>query len=323
MSAIAFSRFRDEVLALYQPPHRRKATWFKMRKVLLEFGDLPAVRRTSDITPSAILLWLAAHTDRRPITNRSYLNTFRAAVNIAVKMQYLRVSPWAIRTDWIVFDDLEDDPDELPGRHHSIEELVAILAQADADAICGNWHSMRDQALVYVYAYTGLRKLEALGLKLADVHLDKELIYLRGRRARRLKTKSSRRPVGIAPELRVVLERWIPNCESEWLFPGSRRKSPWLHGSPGKKPLDRLKALGLRAGVPDVTIQSFRRSLATHSKRFGMGELEIRDLLGHTTVRTQEWYLEDDAENIREAARKISFRQFDSARSVLSAAPVN
>jgi integrase len=237
MPPVAYAQFRREVLQLYQPPFRRKSTHAKMSKVLDEFGRLPGVKRTSDITPMAIFDWLAAHDHRRPITNKTYLGAFRAAVNIAVKLQYLRVSPWAIRTDWVAFDD-EDDDRSLAvraARHCSIEQIVGLLDLLDAEAIRGGWAECPLQALVYTYALTGMRKSEALGLRVADADLPGRVIRLKGHRVRRLKTKSSTRLIAIHPELATVLYLWVARVDSEWLFPGVRLKSPWLSGSRGAK----------------------------------------------------------------------------------------
>lgn len=306
MPAISFARFEAEVLGLYSPPQRRKATRDKMSKVLREVAEL-GVRRTSDLTPSLVVRWLAAHSNRRPATNRSYLGSLRAATNIGKKLGWLRATPWDVRSDWIPAD-VEDDAEPLPRRHLTVLEMVRVLDQADVEAIQGSWHAARLQALVYTYAYTGLRKNEALGLLVADVAIADRYLDVRGRRNRRLKTRSSRRRIAIHPELAVVLSRWLPRTECEWVFPSLRRESPWLNGPKGGKALDQVKALAERAGIEGVTIQAFRRSLATHARRFGLGPLEVRDLLGHSTEKTQDWYLEDDIEDQRAAIGKIDYR---------------
>jgi len=306
MPAVRFARFMREILDLYRPPHRRSSTHAKMRKALEELAELGA-RRTSDVGPSLLVRWCAAHSDRRPATNRSYLGSLRAACAIAKQLGYLRVSPFEVRRDWIA-QDVDDDTEAIARRHLTVGEVVAVLDQADAEAIMGDWRAGRLQALVYTYAFAGLRKAEALGLALEDVHLDQRCIRLRGRRNRRLKTRSSWRPVAIHPELAVVLQRWILRTGSEWLFPGIRREGPWLNGPAGDKALDHVKALADRAGVPGVTIQAFRRSLATHARRFGLGSREVRDLLRHSDERTQEWYLEDDIEDQLVAVSKIDYR---------------
>jgi integrase len=306
MPAVTYSRFREEILDLYRPPQRRKATLDKMSKVLREVADL-GVRRTSDLTPGLIVRWLADHAHRRPATNRSYLGSLRAAANIAKKMGWLRVTPWDVRADWIPADD-EDDAEPLPRRHLTVLEIVRLLDQADADALLGTWQAGRLQALVYTYAFTGLRKSEALGLLVADVCLPGHYLEIRGRRSRRLKTRSSRRRVAIHPELGVVLRRWLPRTECEWLFPSIRRESAWLNGGIGYRALDHVQALAGRCGIDDVTIQSIRRSIATHARRFGLGPLEVKELLGHSSEQTQSWYLEDDLDNQRAAIGKIDYR---------------
>jgi integrase len=306
MPAVTFTRFRSEVLDMYRPPQRRKATLAKMDKVLREVAEL-GVRRTSDLTPGLIGRWLERHSDRRPATNRSYLGSLRAAANIAKKLGWLRATPWDVRSDWIPADD-EDDAEPLPRRHLSVLEIVRLLDQSDAEAILGGWQAGRLQALVYTYAYTGLRKSEALGLLSADVSLPELAISVRGRRSRRLKTRSSRRRVAIHPELSVVLQRWLPRTECEWVFPSIRRESAWLNGTTGYRALDHVQALAVRCGIDGVTIQAFRRSIATHARRFGLGPLEVRDLLGHSSERTQDWYLEDDLDDQRVAIGKIDYR---------------
>lgn len=311
MPPVAFARFRSEILDLYRPPHRRKSTHDKMRKVLDEFRDLPGIRRTSDITPGSIVSWIDAHDDRRPITNYTYLGAFRAAVNIAKKLHYVKVSPWEIRRDWFDWADLEPDPDEQPTteRHLTIAEIVRLLDLLDVEAIRGGWIEGRLQALGYLYLFTGMRKSEVLGLKQADVSLEQQYVRLRGRKKRRLKTRPSARFIPIHQELSPILQRWLPRCESEWVIPGLRRKVAWTGGSRGKKPLDAIRAAGERAGIEAVTIQDLRRSISTHAKRFGLGLLEVQDLLGHGATQTaREWYLEEDLADARAAIGKIDYR---------------
>jgi integrase len=309
MPAVPFSRLETEALALYAPPLRRKATWFKVRRVLQEFRELDGVRKTTDINAMSMALWLETYSHRAPMTNRSYLASFRPVCNYAKKMGYLKLTPWDIRRDWILFDlDEEDEPEKA--RHLSMDEIDLFMAQLDADALAGGWLDWRRQALGYMYIHTGLRNKEALGLKCADVHLERRVLRVRSRRQRKLKTRTSARVVGISPDLADVLARWIPRTGSEWLFPGIRRLTPWMHGSPGKKPLDELKAAAARAGLGHVTIHMFRRSLSTHARRLGITKDEMMDTLGHGSLKTQEdWYLEPDADNARELASRIRFRR--------------
>lgn len=312
MNAVPFAVFSAEVLALYSPPLRRAMTHAKMRRVLSEFASL-GLATTAEITPSAIVRWLQSEhcKARRAITNRSYLATMRAATTIAKRMGWLDVSPWDVRKDWLDWSDLdetEEGPSTRP-RHLTVEEIGRLLDQADREADrSGCWRASRLQALVYLYVYTGLRKSEALGLQTRDVDLGARTLTVRSSRRRRLKTRTSRRVIALHPDLVPVLARWIARSGSEWLFPCQRSPGPWLHGPAGAKALDQVRELATRAGLPHATIQALRRSLATHGRRWGWSQLDVQDLLGHGSVATQAWYLEDDLADQRAAIERIRYR---------------
>lgn len=319
MPAVPFARLISELEILYKPPHRRRSTWKKLRTVLREFQSLPKVRKTSDITPVNVVAWLDAHTDRAAITNKSYLSAFHQAVKYAKTMGYLRVDPWDVRRDWVTPDvssDEDDGPRRQAPRHHPIEQIVAYMDLLDAEALAGGWFEWRLQAVSYVYALTALRAKEAVGLRKDDVDLAGRIINLKTRSRRQLKTRGSAQPVPIPPELHAVLSWWLPVCGSEWLFPARGRKKPreqtvpWIEGPAGEKVLDCVKAAGRRAGIPNLTIQSLRRSIATHGKRMGLSLMEVRDLLRHQDARTtQNWYIETDVPGITSIADRISYRK--------------
>jgi integrase len=311
MPAITLDHFRSELLALYEPPLRAPATYRQMRQVLREFAELGTVRKTSDITPTAIAAWLKAFPDRTAVTAASHLRAFRAACSYAKKRGYLRTSPFEIRNDWVDASPLESDQPRRP-RHHPMATIARVLQLLDSEAAGGGWEEGRLQALVYTYAFTGLRKSEALYLRKADVDLEARILRVKRRRNFRPKTAASAAPIAIADELGSVLARWLPRTGSDWVFPTKDGKTPWTSGGPGKKPLDMVKAAGRRAGVDGLTILSFRHSFATHSKRWGFGPLELKDWLRHTDIDTQGWYLEDDLENLRLSSRSITFKTVSS-----------
>jgi hypothetical protein len=65
--------------------------------------------------------------------------------------------------------------------------------------------------------------------------------------------------------------------------------------------------LGRRAGVPGLTIASFRKTIGTYAKAWGLGQLELKALLRHSNVETQSWYDEEPVESLRPATAKIMF----------------
>jgi integrase len=76
--------------------------------------------------------------------------------------------------------------------------------------------------LVAVFAYTGLRKREVLGLEIGDVSLQRRVILVRPNRWRSLKNPAAVRQVPLFSELAVILERYLAgrkNSATELIFP--------------------------------------------------------------------------------------------------------
>lgn len=320
MATISFAKLTSELKALYAPPMRAPATWAKLRQVLAELAALDDVTRSSDLTAATIGRWIAKYPDRTAITTHSLLRSMRAAASYAVMMGYLKTDPFAWRTPalWLpICSESENISGQNPefSRALSCLNVMQILTTADTEArqrVCRNgmtpWMSKRLRALVYVYAYTGMRKREALCLLRSDVNLSTGFITIRGNSHRRLKTAASSAPLAIAPALAIVLKRWLPRTGCEWVFPRLRLHGPWLHGGPGKRPLDQVRDLGLRAGVPGLTILAFRHTLATLAEGWGLGELELQRWLRHTRRRTQDAYRRrGDLAAIAATAGKIRF----------------
>jgi integrase len=74
--------------------------------------------------------------------------------------------------------------------------------------------------LLATFVLTGGRESEVLGLEVADVSLDRDVVTFRPNTWRRLKTTSSHRSVPLWPQLREILERYLAvRPPSRLLFP--------------------------------------------------------------------------------------------------------
>ncbi len=298
MSAVSYGRFSAEVQEIYAL--KAPATLCKMRQVLHEFAQVEGVKKTSDLKPVTIARWIKAHPDRSPATLDSLLRSFKSACTIGLASGYLRVSPFAVKVI-------------IPGhgrpvpkiRHHSIEAINRVLKLAAEEADAGGWKEARLKALFDVYAFAALRKLEALHLHRDDVDFAKGVLRVGARR--KLKTEASAAAVPMAPQLRQSLREWLPRARCDWVFPGVTRKGPWTHGPMGQRPLDSIKALGKRAGVPNLTILSLRHSFATHSAAWGISAEMRQRILRHTTLRTSSWYMHEDIDDLVAAISLVKY----------------
>lgn len=310
MPAISFARLKDELRLLYTAPLRSKATWEKLRQVFSELEQI-GVKRSSDLNAPTIAKWIAAHPRRTPITCHSLLRSMRAIATYASKSGYLKADPfdWRSPAEWLSLAPEDIEPEDAFDRHLTATEVLKILILADRDAATGNWQSGRLQALIYMFAFTGMRKMEVLGMPLADLDIARRTIKIRANRRRKLKTRGAAAPLAIAEPLAEVLELWVSRTGCEWLFPGLKLQGPWLYGGPGYRALDQVRDLGDRAGIKGLTMLSFRHTFATLAEGWLMGELELQRWLRHKRRRTQDSYRRHgDVAAIRATASKISFK---------------
>lgn len=311
-----FAELRAYVLDEKYPPKGKdkdhpergspKGTIDKITQALDEL-EAVGVHTTADIDADAIERWADAHRDRTYNTNHSVLRSIRRVCNLArkAKKPLLTTDPFA---ELPLAEVLQNHRRTPPvDRHLSASQVRALLDLADAEAESGQWQARRLRALAYLLTFTGVRRNEALGMRVADVDLHSRIIYIRPNAERGLKTAGSEAPLGINPELARVLAEWLPETGSEFLFPGIKRAKPWRNGGPGVRALDQLKALGERAGVPDVTFVAFRQTVATLAERWGWKETAIQRQLRHTSTRTQQHYRRADLDTVRTLADQMDY----------------
>jgi integrase len=299
MPAIRYARFRAEVEELYQDPDIARKTYLQMRQILGEFEAI-GIMKTSQMDELAIVRWKKAHPDRGSWRVRSLLLTWRAACNIAARKGYLRVSPFTVRKmdHWI-----KPAEPQCVG-HHPLASIGLVMRHL-RDRSAGSWEDHRLYALAATVAWTGVRAGEAQHAMVADFRLFDGVLMIDPRRRR--KTRASAQPVPIAPALDAIVRPWLPLAGSVHAFPGTRRRTPWTGGSPGSKPLDRLKAAGLAVGVEGFTFQSLRHSWATHAEGpWDMTDPQIQRNLRHTTIRTSRHYRHADLPNLRVIGSKVA-----------------
>lgn len=299
MPAIGFARFRVEIEAIYRET-RAKRTADQVRQIGRELAGVGA-RSTRDLTPATVARWIATRTGGNPVTTKSLLGVVRAVCTYAAGMGYVRCHPFEVLPIWI-----DAEPEEVP-RHLARAEVARLLAHLEAEAT--TWTGARLHALAATVAYTGVRRGEALNLRVEDLDLPSGLLRVARRRRRwRPKTKKSAAILPVPDRLRPTLEHWAGRCGSPWLFPGVKLRGPWTGGPPGKRPLDALRRAGIDAGIGPVNFQVLRHSWATHAGYWGLSDLDVKQQLRHTTIRTaRDHYIHPDIANLAEKVQGISY----------------
>jgi integrase len=328
---IPWPEFRAEMLALYAPPLRAKATFARIRRIF-DLVEGLGVASTADLTPTLVARLIASRpATESPHTTHSYVTNLRTLCSYAEARGYLRASPFRLRKNRI-----RKGPPRRIKRFHSREEIARVLARMKAEigrkAGWAQWRARRLYALAATVAYTGLRRNEALYLRVEDIDFEARLLLIHPGR-HRLKTEDSAQPVPIPDALVPVLAEWLPYLaipeglgpradycpfrlpaanpegirDPGWVFPNTTRTGPWIGGPPGYQPVHRMKTLGTKAGVEGFTFQSLRHSWATHAEYWGLSDAMIQRVLRHSNVRTQWHYRHADAENIVARVRGVGF----------------
>jgi integrase len=292
-----------------------------MMRRTLELVTALGPRTTADLTTALIARFVAGlGPELSSWTVKAHLSRVRTLCGLAEGARRLDISPFRLRklSRWI-----RTTPPQ-GRRHYSREDIRTVLdsMRRDCEVKRGwpQWRCRRLYCLTALVAYTGLRRDEALRLELADLDLVGRVIRLVPR-GRTLKTAAAAQPVPMPEALVPILAAWLEHrldCPADysippadripWLFPGARRRGPWVGGNPQTRAAGVLRAAASRAGVEGMTFQSLRRSWAVHAEAWGLGGALIQRVLRHTSSRTTElWYRAADAANLADAVRSIEF----------------
>ena len=159
------------------------------------------------------------------------------------------------------------------------EEIESIVDSLDGEGPLG----LRNRALVELVYSAGLRSAEAVGLDLADVDFEQELVRVRGKGGKE-------RVVPLGEEAAHVVARYLREARPEL----ARGANDALFLSTRGR---RLDTSTLRRLLPHP--HRLRHSFATHLLEGGADLRTIQELLGHSSLSTTQIYSHVDARRLR------------------------
>ncbi|NTU83544.1 MAG: tyrosine-type recombinase/integrase [Chloroflexales bacterium] len=251
------------------------------------------------------------------------------------KTSLRRLCQWAISEGHLTADPTRDVKDLPLGnrapRAVSDDAIDRVLHAAGSSA--DPTEALRDEAIITVLAFTGVRAAELANLILADYHPLTGMLRIRLGKGRKS------RMVFVYREAMAALERYLAaRCpdghtvgeaanEPLWMHRGGNGPNrPWLPGITTRaiqnlvrdlagrearqlradaaqlRCNDKRRALDLLAlEVESITPHTFRHSLARRmiEQRADLGEIQA--ILGHTSLRVTGMYLTPSEEDVREA----------------------
>jgi integrase len=164
-----------------------------------------------------------------------------------------------------------------------------------------------DHQFVQIYPFirigldTGMRSSEILTIRIENIHIDKNEIYLP-------KAKAGDRFQPISRGLADYLRSLIGDKTEGWLFPSiGTRKSKTGHTTSMRKAWsDVVKAAGLEEG--QVVRHTLRHTAITHLVQAGVDLPTVKQISGHKTLQMVERYSHRNSDHVRQAMDKLSER---------------
>jgi site-specific recombinase XerD len=158
-------------------------------------------------------------------------------------------------------------------------EVDRLLAALDGDGAL----ALRNRALIELVYSAGLRSAEAVGLDLADVDFEQELVHVRGKGGKE-------RTVPLGEEAAYRVARYLREARGE-LARGA--ENALFLSARGR----RLDTSALRRILPNP--HRLRHAFATHLIEGGADLRVIQELLGHSSLSTTQVYSHVDGRRLR------------------------
>nr|WP_241509668.1 site-specific integrase [Pseudomonas ovata] len=179
------------------------------------------------------------------------------------------------------------------------ESRVRWITRAEVDGLCRTARKQRFGVMledfVRLAVNTGCRKEEMLGLEWRRVDFANRLIYLDGVHTKAAKRRSIPLNEGSLAALKSRMAERAEHCPSTpWVF---ARKN----GARVSDLSEGFERACEKSGITDFTIHDLRHTCAAWLVSAGVPLIEIRDLLGHSTIQMTEKYAHLAPARVRDA----------------------
>ncbi|MFN8244154.1 MAG: tyrosine-type recombinase/integrase [Ferruginibacter sp.] len=172
-------------------------------------------------------------------------------------------------------------------------KLPVVLSRQEITALMNVSSHLKQRVMIALLYGCGLRCGELRNLKLADVDLDRSMLFIRQAKGKK------DRYIPLGNTLTNILAKYIRiEKPGEWLFTGKNKRGPLparhaFASSIRQRSIQSLiKQTARKAGiVKNINVHSLRHTYATHLLEDGVDILTIRELLGHAHISTTLVYL--------------------------------
>jgi len=171
-------------------------------------------------------------------------------------------------------------------RQKKRKTLPEVLTREEVSSIIDSCSNIKHKAMLTVVYSSGLRISEAAALKIQHIDSKNMRLFVEdGKGGKDRYTLLSETCVGV---LREYWKKYRPNHPEGWLFLGTYNVS---HITPDGIEYA-FNAAVKRANITkDVSVHSLRHAFSTHLLEDGATLLQVKELLGHSSIQTTTVYL--------------------------------
>jgi integrase/recombinase XerD len=271
-----------------------------------KFLRAAGVSRIADVTPELLneySLWLREH--------KNYRNEGRTLGLAHVLHRLIGVKQffkWLTKQMVVLYDPAEDL--EVPRLHRGLPQTILTQAEARRMLDAPDLSSpvgYRDKALLELLYSTGIRTMELLRLKVEDVDLKANTVFIR-------KGKGNKQRLIPVPALsmgyvREYIEKVRPRFGMRLWSKAPDQGFLFINYTGGHIDVNRLKEIltrHTRAAKLDknVTALCLRHSIASHLLENGMDIRFIQEFLGHQRLDTTQIYAKVTLSGLRRSYNK-------------------
>lgn len=175
--------------------------------------------------------------------------------------------------------------------------LPKALTPPQVSALLGTPMSTRDRAAIMLILDSGLRLSEAANLELSDLDLERRIAHVRHGKG------DKERYVVFGDETRTALREWLNQRHASF---GEQAVFIGLQGKLTSMGLYKMiKRVAKRAGIV-LHPHMLRHTFATAYLDAGGSIADLRDLLGHTDIKTTTIYLSVSLDRLCEKHKTLS-----------------
>ncbi len=297
--------FKEYMQVLYRSDNTIKLHLFKLQKFIdyVDKYDLDDVRQ---ITKHHIQEYrkyrhhrINARNRRDSVTTQNHhLNSLRCFFGFLKRNGY-------ITTDPVEHEDNAKEPKRLPKSALTDEEVIQFLSCPDTNTHIG----YRDRTIIEVLYSTGIRREELLGLNIRDIDFNERTIRIN-------EGKGGRdRIVPLGHIAKKYLENYIKGIRCEF-FRSDQQDALFLSKKGNRLSKSALAEMieryAKQSGIDKhITPHTFRRSCATEMIKNHANIVHVKDLLGHSSLRSTHVYCDLTITDLKKEHREYHPREMN------------